>query len=201
MLHADLIKHGPEFCRALANRHFAISDSGIYFPKQRAIVQGVFETRVNGRDLQIDPNVVPTEALNYLLKTGLKTAAGVYTAWYIAPFLNNVTPGATLTAATFESVVDEFTQYDETTRVAWTLPSDPTSGSYSNSASPAAFTAASAVGTGAGVDVYGAGILSASAKESTAAKLLCASKFSAARNLKATDVLTVIYTVSATSTS
>ncbi len=93
----------------------------------------------------------------------------------------------------------EFTDYNEATRVAYTLPTDPTAGAYSNSAAPAVFTAATAVGTGAGVDVYGCAIISASAKEATSGKLGPVSLFTAARNLKATDKLTVQYDVNAVS--
>lgn len=200
MLHKDLIRHGLEFVRAIDQHQYEVSPAGVHFPKQRAFVQGQYDTWVNGSGHQMDPNVVPVEALNYLLKAGLKVVGGI-SAWYIAPFLNNVTPLSTLTAATFDSVLNEFTAYDEGTRLAWTLPSDPTTGSFDNAAAPAVFTADASVGVGVGVDIYGAGILGTSAKEATTTKVLCASKFSAARNLKATDKLTVQYTISAVSTS
>jgi hypothetical protein len=198
----DLIKHGMEFVRALNNHHYDVTPAGIHFPKQRAIVAGLFRHHASGDGLGLieDPNVVPTEALNYLLKAGYKNSGGL-SNWYIAPFTGAVVPGAGLTAANADSTLTEFTDYDEATRQAWTLPADPTSGQFTNSASPATFTASSAVGTGAGVDVYGAFIISSSAKEATTGKIGPAAQFSAARNLKATDVLSVAYTLSATSTS
>ena len=200
MLHNDLIKSRMEFARAIDNHQYEMTPQGIHFPKQRVFVCGQFDTWVNGEGHQVDPNVVPTQALNYLLKAGFKNVGGT-SSWYIAPFTGNVTPLANLTAALFTSTLTEFTQYDEATRVAWTLPTDPTTGSFDNTASPAVFTAASAVGTGAGVDVYGAGILSVSTKSATTGTLACAAKFNAARNLKATDKLTVAYTISATSST
>lgn len=197
MQHIDLARNGLEFARAIDARHFEITDDGLYFPKQRAIVQGQFDTWINGRDHQVDANIVPTEALNYLLKTGIKNTGGLGT-WFIAPFLNNVTLTAALTAANYEATLDEFTLYDEATRVAWTTPADPTAGSFTNAATPSSFTIAAGV---VAASIVGAGILSASAKEAITGKLLCASKFAAARVVNTGDILTVQYTLSATSTA
>ncbi len=194
---AMMLRHRAEFARAIGNHQYEKTPTGILFPKQRAFVQGVFETLINGRDLQIDPNTVPVEALNYLLKTGLKNSGGL-SAWYIALFLDDETPLSTLTAATFTATLTEFTDYDETTRQAFTLPTDPSAGSFSNSAAPAVFTASSAVDPDDGVDIFGGAILSASAKSATTGKILCASKFSSLRNLKPTDTLTTTYTITAT---
>jgi hypothetical protein len=197
----DLIRHGLEFARAIDRHQYEVTPSGIRFPKQRAIIAGAFTTWINGADMQVDPNVVPLQALNYLLKAGIKASGGLAT-WYIAPFVGNVTPDENLTALNFDSVLTEFTDYDETTRQAWTVPTDPTAGAYSNSAAPAVFTAASAVGTSPGVDIYGAVIISASAKSATTGKTLCGSLFDAPRNVKSgvvKDKLTVQYDVAAAS--
>lgn len=196
MLPADLIKHGREFARAIANKHFEVSDTGILFPKQHAIVAGQFDTWINGRDHQVDHNKVPTEQLNYLLKTGYNSGAA-YTAWYIAPFTTNVAPGAALTAATFTATQGEFITYNEATRQQWVLPANPTSGSYDNTAALAVFTVGA---VGGGAAIYGAGILSASAKSATTGAILAASLFAAARTVLPTDLLSIAYTVAATST-
>lgn len=198
MLQNSLLKHGLEFARAIANHQVELTDDGLLFQKQHVLLAGQFDTWVNGRGHQVDANIVPVEALNYLLKTGLLNTGGLAT-WYVAPFLNNVTPLATLTAASATATLGEFTQYDAPTRVPFTLPADPTAGSFSNVASPADFTAAAGV-SGAGVDIYGAFIVSASAKSATTGKILCASAFSAPRKVFPTDVLTVRYTINATST-
>ena len=193
MNHIDLIKHGLEFARAIDNHQYEVSDTGLYFPAQRAMIGGVFETRINGADRQIDANLLPAEGLAKLLKSGMGG-----TAWYVAPFVNDTTPQANLTAAAFTATMGEFTTYSEAARVAYTIPSDPTGGAYSNSASPAVFTAG-AVGAG-GVDIYGAAILSASGKSATTGEVLCCSKFSGARKLYQGDKLSVEYTINATST-
>jgi hypothetical protein len=196
----DLFKHRREFARAIDRHQYERSPHGVVFPKQRAIVQGCFTTWINGRDMQADPNEVPVEALNYLLKAGIKASGGL-SAWYIAPFVDNVTPLSTHTAATFDSAFTEFTDYTESARQAWTVPTDPTAGAYTNALSPATFTGSSALDPDDGIDVYGAGILSVAAKNATNGKLLCVSLFNALRNIKPTDKLTVEYELTATSTA
>lgn len=198
MLHKDLIRHGMEFVRAISNHQYEVSPTGIHFPKQHAIVQGQFDTWINGADHQVDPNVVPIEALNYLLKAGINVLGGI-SSWYIAPFRANTAPTSALTAALFTSTQNEFTAYVETTRQAWTVPVDPVAGVFTNAAAPAVFTADSTVGTGAGIDIYGAAVLGASAKSATSSKLLTAALFGGARNVKTPDKLTVQYSLSATS--
>lgn len=201
MLDNDLIRHGREFARALDNHQYEVTAGGLHFPRQHVMVAGTFRHHApDGKGWCIDPNIVPVEALNYLLKVGLGKEAGL-SSWYVAPFVNNVVPGASLTAATAAATLGEFTQYTEGTRVAFTTPTEPvSSGLYDNSAAPAVFTAAEAVGTSAGVDIYGAFIASASTKSSTGGKLLCASLFTGTRNLKTGDKLTVEYGISASST-
>ena len=194
MFDNDLMQHNLEFARALDNLQYEQSNQGIYFPRQKVFVSGGFTTKVNGRDAQFDPNLVPAEGLAQILKSGLGTGT-----WYIATFVNNTTVQSTLTAATFDGTMGEFTDYDEAARPAWTVPSDPVAGVYTNSASLAVFTAATAVGTGDGVDIYGAAVIGASGKGATTGKLVCCSLFSGSRNLKAADKLTVQYDISATS--
>lgn len=200
MFNQDLLRHGPEFARAIDRHQYDVTPAGIHFPKQNAMVLGHFDTWINGADHQVDPNIVPVEALDYLLKTGLKNVGGLST-WYIAPFLNDIVPASTLTAANFNTVMNEFVAYNELTRVAYTTPADPAAGAFSNSAAAAVFTAATAVGTTTGVNIFGAAILSASGKIAISGKILCCSRFSGLRNIKATDLLTVQYTLSATSTT
>lgn len=196
MLNRDLFRHRMEFARAIDLKQFEITPNGILFKKQKALVAGQFTTWINGEDMQVDPNVVPIESLNYLLKAALK-GTGAIANWFIAPFLNDLEPDSTITAADFDTDLGEFTQYDETTRRAYTLPADPTAGAFTNSAAPAVFTGAAAiVGT---VNIFGAGILSQSAKESTAGTIFCASRFAASRPIDTGSKLTVQYDVAATS--
>lgn len=195
MLDNDLIRHGRELVRAIENHHYEMSPNGVHFPRQGLVVAGQFKTMINGRDPQIDPNIVPAEGIARILKSGINTTL------YIAPFLNDITLLSTLTAATFDSSLQEFTAYDETSRRQWVIPTDPDDGVYTNEASPASFTAAASVGTGAGVDIIGAGILSVATKEATTGFLVCASKFTGSRNVKTGDVLTVEYSIAGTSAS
>lgn len=176
-----------EFARAIANKKYEVGPRGILFPRQKTMVAGVFRSWVNGRDMQDDPNVIPVEGLNKILKSGLAVAA------FIAPFTNNITPGSTITAATFDGVLAEWTGYSETTRQAWEIPADPDEGLFTNAADPAVFTS-NGVAT-----VYGAGLLTASAREATTNECYAASKFDNARALANGDKLTIQYDVNATS--
>lgn len=193
MLDNDLIRHGRELVRAIENHQYEMSPAGVHFPRQKLYVAGQFRTMVNGRDPQVDPNIVPAEGIARILKSGINTTL------YIAPFLNDITLLSTLTAANFDSQLQEFTAYDETSRRQWVIPTDPEDGVYTNEASVATFTAASSVGTDPGVDIVGAGILSVSGKESALGFLVCASKFSGARNVKTGDILSVEYSIAGTS--
>jgi hypothetical protein len=193
----DLMRHRGEFARAIRNRKFEISPAGILFPQQGVLAAGVFDTEhrrggdLIGRD--ISPNIIPTEGLNHILDAIVGGASQV-DPWYVALFKGNVTPGATLTGASFAGTCTEATEYDETTRVAY-VDAAAADGIMSNSASRAEFT------MNAGITVYGGALLSASAKSDATAgtKCLAASKFSASRAVVDDDELAVKYTLTLTS--
>ena len=186
----DLQKHGREFLRALANHHYEMTESGVYFPEQHAWVGGSLVHWKNGADMRVDNNTFTTEGLNYLFSVGMKAGTAA-TAFYVAPFTGNVTPAATLTAATFTSVLTEATAYSESARPAYTMGS-VASGSVNNSASRAEITA------NATVSIWGAGILSVSTKSSTSGTCIAAAKFASVRDLVSTDVLAFDYTLTLT---
>lgn len=193
----DLIKHGRELLRALRNRHYEKAENGLLFPRQHVMVGGYFTTWVNeGEQFDVDHNLVPSEGLVYLLNTGYKAGTPA-SALYLAPFSGNITPSGSITAANFTSTATEFTSYDETTRVQW--QADAVSGtSVANATTKAAFTMSTGV---ASQTLYGAGLLSASAKSSTSGSCLAATRFSSPKTgLNAGDVLNVQYTVSMSST-
>jgi len=196
MLSPAVIGHGHEFLRALRQKNFEVTDTGLWFPKQGCHISGMglMENWLNGEDRDSAPNIVPTEALNYLLTAGVLNGAAIGT-WNVALFSGNVTPGLTLTGETFVSVCTEYTAYAETTRQAY-VGAAASGGSTDNSASKATFTA-----NGGGGTVYGAAALQSSAKSDATVgnKILCAARFSASRALVATDVLSVQYTLSLTS--
>lgn len=186
----DLFKHSGEFLRALANHHYELTDSGVYFEKQQALVGGSLIHTLNGADMRVDNNTFTTEGLNYLFSVGMNGGTASST-FYVAPFSGNVTPAATLTAATFTSTLTETTAYSESARPAYTIAA-PASGSITNTASRAEITA------NATVSVWGAGILSVSTKSSTSGVCIAAAKFSAVRSLVSTDVLAFDYTLTLT---
>jgi hypothetical protein len=194
----DLIRHRRELQQAIRNKHYEVSPHGILFPRMKAFIGGVFTTWLNGRDPQTDPNIIPTEGLNHILTTIAKNGTPV-SPWYVALFSGNITPGATMThtgGTAFATVATEFTDYDEATRVEWEEGAVAT-GSVDNSAARADFT----MSTGVSSQVLrGAALASVSTKGSTAAgTLLACSRFASDRTVSETDVLSVQYTLSVTS--
>lgn len=193
MLTAELQRHRGEFARRIRNRQYERTPTGIFFPKARAFIGGAMEHTLNGRDLQIDPNIIPTQGLNHILDVVAHGTTAV-NPWYVGLFEANVTPGASLTGATFDSVCTEFTDYDEATRVAY-VEAAASGGVISNSASRAVFT------VNASATVYGGALLSASAKNAAGGSDVClaAVKFASSRAVVSTDELAVRYTLTLTS--
>lgn len=191
----DLMTHRAEFARALRNGKFDITPSGILFAQQGVLLAGNMDVEhrrggdLIGRDLSA--NIIPTEGLNHVLDVILHGVAAV-SPWYVALFEGNVTPGASLTAATFTATTTECTAYAETTRVAY-VEGAAAAGVTDNIASRATFT------INATKTIYGGALISASAKSATTGTLFAAVRFSAARAVVAADELAVKYTVTLTS--
>jgi len=141
------------------------------------------------------PNIVVDEGLNYILDAALSAGTPI-TTWYVALFKNNYTPIAANVAATFPGagVANEATtEYSEATRPIW-VEAGVTAKTITNTASPAVFTFAS------NIDIYGAFLISSSAKGATTGKLAAASKFSSVRSMLTADVLNVTYNLTISST-
>ena len=193
----DLLKHSREFATALRNHQYEVSDAGVHFPKQGAIVSGVYTHNVNGQDERIDSNIVVTEGLNHMLGVTLNQITPVAT-WYFGLFSANVTPVNTWTAANFTANATELVSntegYSETVRQAF-VEAAASAGSITNTASKAAFT----IATATSITVWGAGLMSSNVKGGTTGTLMSAAKFSAARTLYNTDVFNLGYTLSLTS--
>lgn len=193
----DLMKHRGEILRALANHKYEVTDSGgiLLGAGINATPMGVFDVdhRRAGNLLArvAGSNVVPLEALNHILSTVVGGGSQVLT-WYMALFEGNVTPNASLTAATFASTTTECTAYAEAARVEYKEGS-ATGGVIDNASNRAIFT------MNATKTVYGGALLSASAKSATTGSLLAAARFSTARNVVADDELSVRYTLTLTS--
>ena len=199
MIGKNLQKHHTEFCGYIDRHQYEIAPEGLYVPKARTMLRGTYISSVNGEDERIDHNIIPTEGLNHFLSVCLKSGSQI-TAWYLALYSGAYTPLATLTAATFTSLTTEIDnsnaaeKYSEATRVAWVGDAvDTTNAEVTNTASPAAFT----IVTASALVVNGAGMLSASAKASTAGTLMSAVRFVAARSLANTDVFNLKYKVDA----
>jgi hypothetical protein len=169
----DLMRFRNEIRRNLMNNAYELADDGrILVPSMGAFIGGVFTTSINGQDVRTHPNLFVTEGRNHVLSVVCKGAAQV-TTWRIAPFEGNVTPDATWTAATFKDTATEFTSYDETTRREW-VEGTVSGGAVSNTGDRAIFTISSGV---TNKDLYGAALISASAKSATTGTLLAAGLF------------------------
>lgn len=179
---------------AVRNHKYERTPSGIFMPRVGGGlgIQGFFEVGVNGRDWSVEPNLVVNTGLNHLLSAALAGGSAI-SSWYIAPFKNDITPSASQTTSNYTSVAGELTEYDESTRQAWTYAA-VSSQSITNTASPAVFT------INASVTVRGAGIVSVSTKSATSGTLLCYARFGSDRTLADNDELSIKYTITATST-
>ncbi len=137
-----------------------------------------FGFSVNGAPYVWTPNRVVNQGLNYTLNVALHEQAKI-SAWYIAPFVANVTPAADVTAANFASTLTEFTSYSEPNRRVWTPDGAATALELINDAAPALFTV-----TGGGqTAIYGAGLLSAQAKGATTGMLFAAGRLQGGASL------------------
>lgn len=170
------------------------SDGGVLMPSA-LLVGGVFDCEhVRGGeviDRWQEKNLVTNEGLNALLNIMFNDATKIST-WYLGLFEGNYTPVAGLTAATVTSASTECTAYDESTRVAYNEAA-AASQSITNSANRATFT------FNATKTIYGAFLVSASAKSATSGTLFSAARFSSAKSVVASDQLLLTYTFSAAS--
>lgn len=193
----DLMRHRGEILRALANHKYeANGEGGVLLNTGLTITpMGVFDTvcRRGGEVIWHDlaSNLVVTQGLDHILSVVLNGGSQV-TTWYVAPFEANYTPVAGLTAATFTASATECTAYDESTRVAY-VEAAPSGGVITNSASRAVFT------INASKTLYGAALLSASAKSSTSGTLLAAARFSSSRAVVDNDEVACAYSLTLTS--
>jgi hypothetical protein len=164
-------------------------------PPSLLVAHGMWEVehwrkgRLLGRELT--KNLICNEGLNHILNVVLHGTTPV-SPWYMAIFEGNYTPVATVTAATVTADSTESTAYDESTRVEY-AEAAASSQSTTNSASKATFTIS------ASKTIYGAFLASASAKSATTGTLLAIARFATSRAVIDNDVLTVTYTITATS--
>lgn len=152
-----------------------------------------FEQIRNGKviDTWEEKNLIVNEGLNDLLQVHL--GAGTQKpSWYVAIFEGNYTPLAADTAAVIAANSTESIAYAEATRPLWDEAA-ASSQQISNTAAKATFS------INATKTIYGAFLISDSAKSGTAGSLFAASKFAVSRSVVDQDQLLVTYTVQATS--
>lgn len=180
-----------EFARALRLHKYERAPTGILFPHAHLLFGGVFGASVDGGPMVWGDNSVTNECINAMLNTFF-TQAAQPTAWYMAPFSNNLAPTNALTAATFTATQGEYTGYVEVARQVWTPNGASTTQVVQNSNAAATFT----VGTTA-VTLYGAALLSASAKSATTGVCAAAGLFGTANALNPGSKITTQYALSA----
>ena len=189
---ADLLnRHGREIGRNIRNNHVEVGPRGLLLPRMGLMIHGEMHTWVNGRDHQINDNIVTLEGITYLLDAGVSNGTAIGT-WYVSPFSGNYTPVSGLTAATYPTDATEFTSYTGNRKTY--VDGGVSAGAMDNSASKASFAI-----TGSAT-LYGAALLSVATKSSTGGKCLAAANFSPTRAVVNTDTLDVQYNLSGSST-
>ena len=194
MIDKDLQKHAREFKGYLDTHQYDVTDEGIFFPKAGALASGeyLFDTN-DGERPGSAKNMLPTQALNYLLEAGLRNGVR-HTQWYLAIFSGAYTPVASVDAATFASAATEITSasegYTEATRRPWTSAA-ASGGVTDNVADRAAFTIASANE----VVIRGAALLSDPVKGGTNGVLVSIARFASPRTESAGNIFNLGYRV------
>lgn len=171
------------------------SEGGVLMPQQGILMGGRFHGQIVRKGKVIDEfedhNLVVNEGLNHILNTQFNGGTQVAT-WYLGVFEGNYTPVPTVTAATIAAASTECTAYDEAARVVFN-EAPAAAQSITNSANKATFT------FNATKTIYGAFLVSASAKSSTSGVLFSAARFSSAKAVIDDDELLLTYTFNASS--
>lgn len=169
--------------------------SGLLVPAAGIVAGGRFIGQIRRAGQIIDefecPNLVVNEGLNSLLNIMFNGASQI-TTWYLGIFEGNYTPVGSVTAATITAAATECTAYASSTRPEYVEVAS-TAQSVTNAASRASFV------MNATKTVYGAFLVSASAKSATSGVLFSATRFSTAKALESADELLLTYTFGASS--
>lgn len=176
--------------RAIQDGDYEATDSGLLIRKMGVFAGVSCETHVNGKDRQTTHNLLPLQGLRYLLAAGAMGGAQT-SAFYIAPFTNDVTPNDGWTAANFPTTAGEYTNYEGANRLAWTKTLHPTAASVSSAASPADFTLSAGE---TDVNLRGFAVLTAPSKGATTGTLISAIRHER-DNLREGDTLSVRLTL------
>lgn len=194
----DMARHAGEFLSYLRNFKYEKTDTGIYFPKAKALAQGMYVHDVNGQDVRFDPNLIVDQGLTHMLSVEFGTGSKI-SSWYLSLYGGAVSPAANWTAANYPATASEIVSgtegYSETTRQLFS-PSAAANNEINNVASKAAFS----IVTASTLNVYGAALLSSNVKGDTSGVLASATRFSAVRALANGDTFNCGYRVTLTST-
>lgn len=145
-------------------------------------------------DQSVEHNILPQQAVDHVASLIRGAGATPISSWYLGLFENNYVPDSSVTAADLQLTVGESQAYAETARLPWTNEYDGTA-MISNASAMAEFT------MDASKTIYGAFIVSNSAKGGTAGILLSIARFSTAKVVDAGTTLRIIAGLSLTPTS
>lgn len=188
---SNLLNFRAEIARALTNRRYERTDDGrIYVAGPKLMIGGTMAYSIDDGPRVLGDNTATYEGLDNILSVYF-TGTSAATGFYFVPYTNNVAPDATITAATFNSTLGEFTNYTATTRQQWN-PGSVSSQSVDNSAS----TAQLVLGTGGGT-IRGAGLSTASVKSATTGVLVVVAPFTDPAILTAGSKLNLEYVLTA----
>lgn len=189
----QILKHKREFAADLQDGDYELMAGGLLFPKKGVMAIGEYFHTVNGKDEQIDRNMLPDEGILHILNVVLGASAKI-SAWYLAPYATAISPAASWTAANFAATAGEITSTTEgfsgSTRPVWT-PSAAATNRIDNLASRADFNIVCTTS----VTINGAGLLSSSTRGGTTGVLVSAARFGTARTLFNGDVFSLGYRV------
>jgi hypothetical protein len=182
-----LARFAREFVADIRREKYDVTQDGILV-KGSAVIRGWYDEGLVGQPetWRRHQNLLPAEGILKVLGLAFFTDAKINT-WYLAPFAANVPIVPTLTAASFPATQSEIVSsaegYTEAARQTWT-PAAPAAGKISNTATKAQFT----IITASQLTVWGAGLLSASAKGAVSGTLASATKYNTSRVLNNADV-------------
>lgn len=157
------------------------------------LARGRYTHSVNGKDVRVDYNLIPTEGIAYVLGSALGATSKI-TTWYVAVFSGAVNPAASWTAANFAANASEITSttegYSNVTRPTWT-PGSVSAGVIGNLASKAVFNIVCTTS----VNISGAALLSSNTRGGTTGVLASASRFATVRQVYTGDAFELGYEV------
>lgn len=186
------MKHQKDIAKFVKNEDFEVTDAGLLIHRS-ILARGRYTHSVNGADVQVDHNLIPTEGIAYILGAALGATSKI-TTWYLAVFSGAVNPAASWTAANFAANASEITSttegYSNATRPAWT-PGAVSAGVIGNLSSKAVFNIACTTS----VNISGAALLSTNTRGGTTGTLASASRFASVRQVYNGDAFELGYEV------